>query len=224
MIVLFSETKIFRRLSSVKHGVIVLLGTGQHGKTVSMHALLASEPLRDRNVAMINYPKGFVAGNFPSRYRSVRWPEELDDFPRLIHPSRDVVAIDDAAWLVGARDHATSSNKDLQKLLTIASHHELFFVLTIQNSSMLDILMMQSQDIYLFHKHMDPLSLEYERPMIKTRQVVANTMLSEYSRAYPELHPKGWLYCTTTWEMVYNEPPDWWQPKLSKPYYGVLPG
>lgn len=220
----FEDTNICRRLSSVRHGVIVLVGTGQHGKTVSMHALLASDPLKDRDVAMVNYPKRFISGNFPSRYRAVKWPTTLDDFPKLVHPSRDVVAIDDAAWMVGARDHATRDNKDLQKLLTIASHHELFFVLTIQNTSMLDILMMQSQDLYLLHKHMDPLSLEYERPVIKTRQVVANAMLSEYSRAYPDKHSKGWIYCSTTWEMIYNDLPPWWQPKLSKPYYGVIPG
>lgn len=219
----FSDTKICRRLMSVKHGVIVFLGTGQWGKTVSMHALLGTEPFRDRSVALINYPSKFVKGNYPDRYRSVKWPEELEDIPELIHPSQDVVAIDDAAWLVGARDSSTRGNKDLQKLMTIASHHELFFFLTIQNTSMMDISMMQSQDIYFFHKRMDPLSMEYERPSIKTRQVVANAMLSEYSLANKDRHPKGWTFCSTTWEMLYNTPPTWWQPKLSKPYYGVIP-
>jgi hypothetical protein len=219
----FSQSRLCKRLASVRHGVLLFIGTGQHGKTVTMHAILNTAPFKGRNIALINYPPDFVNENYPSHYRAVRWPDNLEDIPKVIHPSRDIVAIDDAAWLVAARDHSTMANKNIQKLLTIASHHELFFALTIQNSSMMDFSIVQSQDTYIIHKQMDAMSLEFERPEVKTRQVIANAALDNIRRANPSKHPKGWSYCSTTWEMLYNQLPSWWQPKLSKPFYGVIP-
>ena len=220
----FTKSSLYQRLRAVRHGVIIVIGTGQWGKTVSVHSLIHSGAFPGRNVALVNYPPSFVKKHsYPDNYRAVKWPEDLTELPWVIRPSEDVVVLDDAIFLAGARDSTTRENKAMQKLMTIASHHELFIILTIQNSSLLDIGMMQSQDVYMLHKNMDTLSLQWERPEIINRQVVANSMLSRYMRDYPQVHPKAWTYSSTTHEMLSFPLPPWWQPPMSKPFYGVVP-
>ena len=218
-----TDSRLYWRIAEAKHGVIILSGTGQHGKTVTMHALL-NACFPDRNKAMVNYPAHFVDEYLPDDYRAVEWPEDLQDFPDLFHASRDVVVIDDAAFFAGARDHASRSNKAIQKVLTIASHHELFFILTIQNMGLLDLALLQSQDVYMIHKKMDLLGLQIERPQIQLKQVIANMRIDSAIREYPDMHPKGWSYVSSpTYELLYNRLPEYWTPELSKPFKGVIP-
>lgn len=214
---------LYRRLRYAKHGVIIFVGTGQHGKTVSMHAMLNSPLFRQRNKAMVNYPKKFVKDYLPPEYRACEWPDDLQDFPKIFNPSKDCVVIDDAVFFAGARDHATKSNKGIQKMLTIASHNELFFFITIQSMGLLDFSLMQSQDVFIVHKKMDVMSLQFERPELRRKQLIANLRLDNAHADYPELHPKGFSYCSTTYELIYNTLPSYWAPRLSKPFYGVVP-
>ena len=75
----FQESDLYRRLRAAKHGVILVLGTGQWGKTVTVHSLIASGVFGDRNIALVNYPTDFVESHaYPKNYRSVSWPEDLD--------------------------------------------------------------------------------------------------------------------------------------------------
>lgn len=219
----FTKSQLYRILSRARHGVIILLGTGQWGKTVSVHSLIASGVFQGRDVALVNYPPSFLTQYaYPPNYRAIKWGT-LEDVPKIIQPSRDIVVFDDAIFFAGARDHATRENKDLQKLLTISSHHELIIIVTIQNTSLLDFALLQSQDVYLLHKKMDILALEFERPAIKTRQIIANSLLSRYMSEYRSVHPKAWTYCSTTHEMFTMTMPPWWHPAMSKPFYGVIP-
>lgn len=221
----FTNSELYRRLRSVRHGVIIVLGTGQWGKTVTVHSLIETGVFPGRNVALVNYPPHFVDKYpYPPNYRAVEWPAELTNISKVIHPSKDVVVIDDAIFFAGARDSTSRDNKSLQKMMTIASHHELFFILTIQNSRMLDISMLQSQDVYFIHKNMDITALKHERPEQITSQVVANCILSKYMRHYRKsVHPKSWAYCSTTTDIISFPLPKWWDPDMSKPYYGVVP-
>ncbi len=220
------ESDLYRRLRGAKHGVILVLGTGQWGKTVTVHSLIASGVFGDRNIALVNYPTDFVESHaYPKNYRSVSWPEDLSKISDIIHPSRDVVVIDDAIFIAGARDFSTRENRGLQKMMTISSHHELFFILTIQNTSMLDISMFQSQDVYMIHKHMDIIALQNERDQQVVSQTIANCVLTKYMRSHKKaIHPKAWGYCSTTKEIISFEIPPWWHPAMSKPFYGVIPG
>lgn len=222
---IFQNSELYRRLRSADHGVIIVLGTGQWGKTVTVHSMIESGCFPGRDVALVNYPKAFVKKHkYPANYRAVQWPEELTGILSVIHPSRDVVVIDDAIFLAASRDSQTKENKGLQKMMTIASHHELFFILTIQNSSMLDISMFQSQDVYMIHKHMDIVALQNERDQQKVTQTVANIFLERKMRKFRnKVNPKAWGYCSTTKEMINFEIPHWWHPEMSKPFHGVVP-
>lgn len=217
------DSKLYGRLKYARHGVFILVGTGQHGKTVTMHALLNSPLMENRNVALLNYPPQFVKAYLPERYRAIKWPEDIYDVPKIVHAGKDVLAIDDAVFFAGARSHATRMNKDIQQFLTISSHHELFIIICIQNLSLLDFSLVQSQDVFLIHKQMDITSLAFERPEMKRKQVIANAQIRNAIKSYPELHPKGWSYCSTTWELLFNGLPDYWVPQLSKPFFGVIP-
>lgn len=220
----FQNSAIYKALSRARHGVIITIGTGQWGKTVATHSVIESGVFGNRNVALVNYPPAFLKNYaYPSKYRAVKWPSTLEEVPKILRPSSDVVVFDDAVFLMGARDHASRENKAIQKLTTIASHHELFIMITIQNASLLDIGLMQSQDVYLLHKKMDVLSLQYERPELKTRQIIANSLISRYMTSFRTVHPKAWTYCSTTHEMLAMDMPPWWHPAMSKPFYGVIP-
>ncbi len=217
------DSKLYRQLQYAKHGVFILVGTGQHGKTVTMHSLLNSPIMNDRDVALLNYPPSFVKRNLPDRYRSVKWPESIYDVPNRVHAGKDVLAIDDAIFFAGARSHATRMNKDIQQFLTISSHHELFIIICIQNLSLLDFSLIQSQYVYLIHKKMDIMSVAFERPETRRKQIIANAQIDHAIKSYPDLHPKGWSYCSTTWEIIHNDLPEYWKPELSKPFFGVIP-
>ena len=145
----FESSKLHKRLRGAKHGVFVWVGTGQWGKTVGVNTLANQDLFADRQIVLVNYPPDFVDSNYPDNYRAEQWPEDINDILKVFRPSRDFIIIDDAAWLVGARDHSSKGNKMIQKLLTISSHQELFFALTIQNTSMMDLSVFQSQDVYM---------------------------------------------------------------------------
>ena len=219
----FTESKIYKRLQYARHGIVGVSGTGQWGKTVFVNSLLQEPPFNRRNIVLFGYDPKYVDKNYPDRFRAEEWPEDLEDLPDVLHPSRDAAVLDDAIFRVGARDHATRENRSTQKFATIASHHEMFILLTIQNTSLLDISMMQAQDLYMFHKHMDPVALAFERPMFRNKQLIANVHLAKYRREFPEIHPKAWTYCSTTYEMLSAGLPWYWKPEMSKPYYGRIP-
>lgn len=220
----FKKSALYRRLRSVKHGMICAVGTGQHGKTVSVHSLIDSGVFGGRNVALVNYSPGFVDKYpYPGNYRAVKWPKDLKDLLKVVEPSKDVLVLDDAIFLAGARDSTTKDNKNLQKIMTIISHQEIFVVLTIQNTSLIDIGMMQSQDVYMLHKFMDTTALALERPHAQLNQIIANSLLAQYKARYPSVHPKSWAYCSATHEMISFSLPPWWVDAMSKPFYGVIP-
>lgn len=220
----FEASELYGRISRAEHGMIAAVGTGQHGKTATVHSLIDSGVFGNRNVAMVNYSPEFLAAHtFPDTYRAITWPEDLTDLLDIVEPSKDVLVVDDAIFLVGARDSATKGNKAMQKVMTIISHQELFVVLTIQNTSLMDISMMQSQDVYMLHKFMDTTALALERDQSQINQIIANALLARYKAEYPQYHPKSWAYCSATHEMISFALPSWWQDEMSKPFYGVIP-
>lgn len=221
--IVWEQSQLYRRLRSSRHGVILLIGTGQQGKTVAANTLANLPPLASRTVALVNYPADFVKTHYPARYRAVRWPDDISAIPKLLRHSRDLVLIDDAAWLTSARDSSTRANRDIQKLITVSSHMELYIVVTIQSTSLLDISMMQSQDVIMLHKRMDPVALEFERPEFLARQALANSEILRARRASPKVPPKAWTWCSTTCELLRLAPPPWWEPIMSKPYMCSLP-
>lgn len=219
----WEQTALYHKLRYADHGVIALVGTGQWGKTVAANTLVNIPPLNKRNVVLLNYPDEFVESHYPSRYRSVHWPDDLSEVPNLIHAGKDVVILDDSAFFAGARDSGTRHNKDIQKFMTISSHHELFFIVTIQNLSLLDISMMQSQDLIFLYKHMDGASISFERDGFTMDRIIANSLLEAYWKEYPEINPKAWTYYAAAGEMLKLDPPPWWTSEHSKPYKGVIP-
>jgi len=219
----FEDSKLHRRLRRVRHGAILVIGTGQWGKTVAINSLVQEDVLADRNVVLINYDDDFVKEIYPDRYRGERWPEDLRDLTKILRAGKDFIIIDDAIFLAGSRDSQTRENKDLQKVMTILSHNDLFAAVTIQNTSLLDIGMMQSQDVHILHKHMDPLSMEFERPMMRIRQATANLMLGHYRRKFTDVHPKAFSWCSSTSEMIVTTIPHWWEKSMSKAFRGKVP-
>lgn len=220
---IFEDTGLYGRLKYAKHGVIVAVGTGQKGKTVLLNALANNTVFRYRDIALVNYPPEFVNEEYPPWYRAVKWDGDVDEFPKLFRPGKDIIIIDDAAWLVGARDHATKENKAIQKLITIASHYDLFIFVSIQSMAMLDIAMLMSQDVIILHKEMDLTSLRFERDEFQSQQGLANKILAKYFEENPGTHPKAVTYCSTTWETFVNGVPPFWKPEMSKPFRGRIP-
>lgn len=224
MIKLVHDSELWQRLRSADHGVIIVVGTGQWGKTATVHSLIDSGAFPGRNVALVKYSQEFIkAHSYPDNYRAVPWPDDISDILGILHPSRDVVVVDDSIFIAGARDSGTRENKGLQKLMTIISHNELFVILTIQNTSMLDISMFQSQDVYMLHKNMDIVAIEQERDQQKISQTIANLYLQRKMKDYKGIvHPKAWGYCSTTREIIAFKLPSWWEPDMSKPFKGMV--
>ena len=214
----FGASKLGKRLREALHGMFLVLGSGQHGKTVSINALFNEDHFIDRDVALVNYDPEFVKRIYPKRYRAVEWPDDPKKVKDLFSPSEDCVIIDDAAFLVSARDSATRESKDLQKLFTIVSHMELYVAVVLQSMALGDISIVQSQDLYLLHKHMDIMALSFERSQILPYQAMAELMITKYQSAHPEIHPKAWTYSGKTQEILISELPPFWTPEHSKPF------
>jgi len=219
----FKDSKLSKRLKWAKHGTFLAVGTGQWGKTVTMNALAAEAPFRGRNVVLINYSKDFVKKGYPSNYRAEKWPGKIADLYKIIKPGEDFIILDDAIFMASSRDTQTKENKEIQKFMTILSHNDLFAGISIQNTSLLDFSMMQSQDVHVLHKFMDPVALQFERPSMKLKQTVANAMLVHYWKRYPDVNAKSWTWCSSKPEMVQFHIPWWWQSTMSKAFRGVIP-
>jgi hypothetical protein len=219
----FEETRLYATLRYAKHGIVIAVGTGQEGKTVLLNAIANNHIFRRRKIALVNYDPALVARDFPPHYRAIQWPDEIEDVPRLIYAGIDILIIDDAAFLIGARDHATRENKNIQKLITIASHYGIFIFISIQSLAMLDIGTLMSQGVVILNKMMDTTALKFERPEFQGHQAIANVKILRFRRSHPDVHPKAVTYCTTSWETFTNSVPEWWHIGLSLAQRGRIP-
>lgn len=222
--VAWKQSRLYGMLKDVLHAVILLLGSGQHGKTVAVLSLLSEPPFKDRDVVLVNYDPEFVKRYYPQpRFRALKWPENLKELKDLVRPGKDILFFDDAAFLMAARDAGTRENKDIQKVLTVLSHMELIGIIAVQSMAICDASVVQSQDVYPIHKHMDPLALSFERSQIMPYQATAELMLRKYRKTYPEVHPKAWSWSSRTNEMLISNIPDYYVPEMSKPFKEAQP-
>lgn len=197
---------------AMETGVVLIVGTGRTGKTVTLWNLLERE-LKDRSKAFMRYPPGLLADR-----EDCRSVESISE----VRPG-DVYVCDDAALTLLSRGFDRESAKAFARWLTVVSHKDIVAIFTIQAVRLLDVVVLEPQSILVLQKWIDWEVLRMERPEFASSFVLGNAMLgARYEQAGLEGPArKALAWCGRYGEFYESSLPSWWSDRYSKPYRDV---
>ena len=175
------ESDFLRDLDRMRHGIVLIVGSGKTYKTGTYVQFYEHCPtLRRRR-------KSFVGMSDVSHI-----PAELN-----AHPCASMFDIavgdngimDDLAIWFPSRD----KNIGLQRVMGTISHQDKLIFGTCQNTSNVDLALFRDQRCIIIHKWMDPHGIVFERSDLQTYQNIANRKIKEASKRYG-LHPIFFSY------------------------------
>lgn len=187
----------------LKYSLIMLvMGKRGSGKTaLGMKMLeLFSKATRRRC-----YVLGYESTSLPS------WIKKAEDIEKI--PNNAVALLDEGALSFSARESMKKSNKSLGKLMAIARHKNLTFIILTQSSAMIDLNVLRLSDTLLF-KEPSLLQSKFERKAIKDM----------YDKVIPHFEKKenkhSYFY---VWDdefqgLLSYRLPSFWSDKISKSF------
>jgi hypothetical protein len=179
----------------MRHGVVVIVGSGKTGKSALAFAVAELWPARPRYLLeLYRFDVAFEGFEAVSSVRSV--------------PPGSVVVIEDAARLFAARGSA--SRDRLAGWLSLISHRDIVVVITVQSTAILDLDFFRTQRVVMLHKIVWDVDLLYERDQMRELQLAANLRLREAMGRMPAADPRAFTYASERDEVVLFDPPGWW--------------
>ena len=192
--------------------VLSFYGAGGSGKT-TLGLFLMDKWFPDDELAFFRYPPKAMA-SLPDRMR-----RRSKSFTRMdqIIGSPHLVFLDDTALHFLSRQTSNKDNQDLVKQLTIARHNDQRFLITAQNSILVDKGLFESLDQFSLRCRMTDFQARTERPEFIDIQLKVNDLIA----SLPETNGRYW-YCMESGELFCF--PGWpdMNESLSKPYQGVV--
>ena len=191
------ESRIVDELISMRHGVLLFLGSGKTGKSATLFSIV--EMFFSGRKKCLLETWDFDRSLFPGY--SVYW--DLENIP-----PGSVVVIEDAARVFSSRGSA--SRVDLDGWLSLISHRDIIFLISVQSTAILDLQFFRTQRVIFFHKRVWDTDLRFERPELQELQATANLRLAEAAARYPELDPRIFTYCSDYDEVLLVPLVPWW--------------
>ncbi|MCL2608128.1 MAG: hypothetical protein FWD92_06220 [Methanomassiliicoccaceae archaeon] len=195
--------------------ILSIYGAGGSGKTTLCYFLL-DKWFPDERIAFFSYPQRVMDALPPHiRDRSVSFSRMRD-----IAGKRCIVVFDDTALHFLSRATSKKENKDIVQQMTISRHNDHRFIITAQNSILVDKGLFESLDQFSLRCKMTDFQSRTERPEFVSAQLAINEYLTCIIEDRSDLHPKGFWYCIETGELLHF--PEWehMSDVLSKPYRG----
>lgn len=196
------ESRIVDELSTMRHGVILFLGSGKTGKSATLFSLCELF-FPDRRHCLLETWE-FDPRIFPGY-------DVVGDLEQI--PPGSVVVIEDAARVFSSRGSA--SRTDLDGWLSIISHRDIVVLLSVQSTAILDLQFFRTQRVIIMHKRVWDTDLKFERPELQSLQLTANLRLAEAAVRYPSLDPRVFTYCSDTDEVLMMPLVPWWSDRQS---------
>ena len=186
------------------NGVIVFVGSGRSGKSSACHALLEYiQP--DRKVCFLD-DRPVDLSAWPDNYT---YAKNFDDIPL-----GSFALVEDAARVFHSR--GSSKDTDLQRFMGVISHKSIILVVTIQNTSNLDLAILRDQDTVLVHKRIHEEDLQFERPEFRSLAALANGYINLASEQEPSMDIRCWNFFGRWNEVIGLDPPRWWSDRNSR--------
>ena len=161
-------------INGMPHGVVAILGSGKTFKSGTLYTLLDSCPgLKSRPIAFYKFPNVKELFPFETQYSI----EDFDD----VEPD-SICVVEDANRIFPSR--SSSKFADIQEWMGIISHKDILLMLTLQNTSNVDLAFFRDQDVVLIHKKMHDVAVRNEREEFQLSCQMANILIDECSNAY----------------------------------------
>ena len=184
-------------LSSMRHGVVVFLGSGKTGKSATLFSVCEMF-FSDRKKCLLE-TYDFDRSLFPGY--AVYW--DLENIP-----PGSVVVIEDAARIFSSR--GSGSRADLDGWLSLISHRDIVVLISVQSTAILDLQFFRTQRVIFMHKRVWDTDLRFERPELQELQAAANLRLQEACARYPDMDPRIFTYCSDYDEVILVPLVSWW--------------
>ena len=207
--------ELHRQLLDDPAWVFSIIGAGGSGKTSKAFWILDSW-FPDETIHAFHFPES-VLGILPERMRS-RF-NVFNDM-RQIAGEPGIVLLDDVAIFFLSRSGSSAASRDLISTMTIGRHNGHRYLVTCQNSILMDKGLMESLNQYSIRCRMTELQTMTEREELRELQLHVNTILEEATVGLERQDAIGYCYSVETDEILVF--PDWsgMTEELSKPYRG----
>lgn len=194
-----NESRTYNALNTMKHGLILSVGSGKTGKSTVMHYFAEVIPNFASRQKLFYENIDVDVSAFPG-YSMIRC---LDDAP-----PGSIVFWEDVVRLFPSR--GSGNNSLLPKYLSLISHNDIIIVASVQNLMDFDMAALRSQRVEFIHSYMFESDLKYERPEQILQQMTANRRIEDKIREFPDIDPRAFKYCSEEDEVIVVGVPSYW--------------
>ncbi|MDR1404107.1 MAG: hypothetical protein LBJ20_00870 [Candidatus Methanoplasma sp.] len=184
-------------LLSMKHGVIIVVGSGKTGKSTLLFSL--SDRFFSDRPRYILETYDFDNSLFPG-YSVVKTVWDV--------PPGSLLVVEDVGRLFPAR--GSQKQAALSGWVSLISHKDIVVLLSVQSTAILDIDFFRTQRVILLHKLVWDVDLRFEREELRPLQVTANLRIRKAIASRPGYDQRSFSYCADNDEIVIMDPPAWW--------------
>lgn len=195
--------------------VLSVIGSGGSGKTSkAFHILDTWFP--DETIHAFHFPDSTLAA-LPERMR-LRFNcfDDMQDIAGV----PGIVLLDDVALFFLSRSGNSSASRDLISTMTIGRHNDHRYLLTCQNSILMDKGLMESLDQFSIRCRMTELQTMTEREELRDLQLQVNQLLAETTSGLSRIESIGYCYSVETDEVLIFPDFAGMTEEISKPYRG----
>ena len=205
--------------SAPKQGLVLIMGQRGQGKS-ALGWWLADKVAKEtgKNVVAFGMPQAAQPAIQRARKGTTEYVDSMQEINTL-KPS--VIVVDEASFVVNARQSQSNSNQDWLKLAAICRHKDHLLIFISQHSRQLDIQLVMDCEMVLIKKP-SALHVRAAKPEMKPE---LNTALQGFSARPVADSPKEWVFavnyldCTTRW--LNSAMPAWWTEEISKSFQTV---
>jgi len=195
--------------------VLSIIGAGGSGKTSKAFWILDNW-FPEETIHAFHFPESTLA-SLPERMRSRFNP--FDDMQQIAGVP-GIVLLDDVALFFLSRSGSSTASRDLISTMTIGRHNDHRYLITCQNSILMDKGLMESLDQFSIRCRMTELQTMTEREELRDLQAQVNLVLDEVTVGLTRMDSLGFCYSVETDEvLILPDFPDMTE-SISKPYKG----
>jgi len=209
--------KLLNELRSSAAWVLTIIGPGGSGKTSTAWWIIENW-FPDDEIAVYKYSAKAI-GALPEhiRKRTVRFSSVREILDR-----RCVIFLDDTLIHFLSRSTSSPESKDFIQNMGIGRHNDFRYILTTQNSILVDKGLFEALDVFSLRCRMGHMQTMTEREEHRDAQIAINDLLEQAAddHGYTRYQRKGLRYCMETEETLYFPDCTWMNDQISKPFRG----